>query len=184
MSPKHVTFLITCLIGLALFAGTASQSNAQQLPPRPSPTATPEPEEEKEEPVIPARITGTLIDVRTGAPTAGMTVIVGEKTVQTDANGNYDRSDLLPGTYQVTLSLAAGQGETLQGPITIEIAGGQTVVQHLNFRSPEPIAAPVAEVVVPIALPSTGGADLASPGLIIGVLLIGAGYLLKRRHDS
>jgi LPXTG-motif cell wall-anchored protein len=184
MIHKHLTLLMAFLIAIALFAGTASQSYAQQLPPRPSPTATPEPEREEEEIVVPARITGTLIDVRTGAPTAGITVMVGDKLVQTDANGNYDRSDLLPGTYQVILNLAAGQGEALQGPMSIEIASGQTVVQHLSFRSPEPIAAPVAEVAVPIALPSTGGTDLASPGLIIGVLLLGTGYLLRRRHNS
>jgi LPXTG-motif cell wall-anchored protein len=182
MTHKHLTLLTAFLIGTALFSGATSQSYAQQLPPRPIPTAVPEEKEEAVAEIIPARITGTLIDLRTNAPAAGIAVVVGDQTILTDANGNYNRSDLMPGTYQVVLSLSAEQGEAAQGSITIEVTSGETVIQHLGFRSLAPVAAQAPEVVVPSVLPQTGGSDFAMPGVIVSLLLIGAGYVLKRRR--
>ena len=184
MEHKHLNLLIAILISLALFSGTTRESSAQQLPPRPIPTATPEKKDKPREEIIPARITGTLIDLRTSAPAPGIAVIVGDQTIITDANGNYDRSDLMPGAYQVMLSLTVLQGEAAQGPITIEVASGETVVQHLGFRSPTPAATPVSEVAAPSALPNTGGSDLVTPGLIVSFILMGAGYVLNRRRDT
>jgi protocatechuate 3,4-dioxygenase beta subunit len=49
------------------------------------------------------RIAGRVIDGKTGAPLASVTVsIAGQRTVTTRANGSYDFTNVAPGTYQVT----------------------------------------------------------------------------------
>src|SRR4051812_2202939 len=84
--------------------------------------------------VLMGHITGTVIDLNSGAPSAGVGVRVGGVLVWSDANGNYDR--WLPvGTYTVTLALADGQGtpaqDVMNGLVLADVATGQ----HLNFRS-------------------------------------------------
>src|SRR5436853_353681 len=57
--------------------------------------------------VLMGHITGTVIDLTSGAPSAGVAVRVGGALVWSDANGNYDH--WLPvGTYTVTVVLLAG----------------------------------------------------------------------------
>src|SRR2546421_1957611 len=109
------------LVGLALGVGVGSPlARAQDLPPRPTtvPTSpsvspTPIPNPAKDHPATPAtptgRITGTVIDLTTGAPAPGIMVMVGDVTVTTDTNGNYDRVGLPPGSYPLALVLAKGQ---------------------------------------------------------------------------
>ena len=153
------------------------------------------------------RITGTVIDATTGAPTAEVVVQVGDQLVTTDSNGNYDLVDVIPGSYAVMLQLEAGQGTPIQDVVMVEIVADETVVQHLAFRSqvaptaipstPVPTATAVVaelpntsgpQVNVPsanvvAALPRTGGAD----NLFIVVVLMGAviftvgGWLRRRR---
>jgi hypothetical protein len=95
-------------------------------------------------------ITGTVIDLNTGAPAAGVAVNVGGMIVQTDANGNYDR--WLPiGTYTVTLALADGQGAPAQDTMMVPVEADAATVQHLNFRGQAPAAAPTAVAVAPAA---------------------------------
>lgn len=49
------------------------------------------------------RITGRVIDGKTGAPLAGVNVsIAGQRSITTGANGSYDFPNVAPGTYQVT----------------------------------------------------------------------------------
>lgn len=121
--------------------------------------------------VATGRLTGTIIDATTGAPMPGVTVRVGEMTVTSDANGNYDH--WLPvGNYTVGLMLTSQQGVDLQGPQAVTVRAGDTTVQHLYFRSqaaptatnvpfPEPTSVPPA---LPINnLPDTGVAEPAQP---------------------
>lgn len=161
------------MIGLALQIAVAQPALAQ-TPPRPTieptvtptvtptitPTATtvptPPPTDDEPDPTAtPAGwIIGTVIDLTTGAPAPGITVAIGDATVTTDANGNYQSMELSAGSYRVALVLTATQGTPAQEPITVELAAGQTVVQHLAFRSP--VAATVAPTVTatPTAAPT------------------------------
>lgn len=161
--------VLFCLVGLSML--TIPAARAQSLPERPTLTPIPQPREEddKSTPAPSGRITGTVIDATTGAPAPGIPVQVGDVTVTTDANGNYDRSGLPAGSYTVMLALPAERGQSEQGPVTIALSAGATVVQHLRFRSP---IASIAEP-TPIALPETGGADPR-----IWLLALGSGMLL------
>lgn len=161
------------VIGLMLqFALVVQPARAQDPPPRPTveptqvptmtpsptplPTQTPAPPDDgspSPTEVASGRIIGTVINLTTNAPTPGITVMVGNTTVTTDANGNYERGGLAAGTYQVALVLTAAQGEAAQGPITIELAAGATAVQHLAFRSP--VAATPTATTAPTVIPST-----------------------------
>lgn len=173
------------LVGLALQLAVVDQrSLAQGPPPRPTltpttpPTLTPTPAptsapSESGPTAVPSgRITGTVIDLSTGAPAAQIAVTVGDQTVYSDNNGNYSRANLPAGSYVVALALAPGQGTPAQGPITVALGAGATVVQHLAFRS-RAVATAVAPP--PQTLPDTGGSGGASallPLLAVGLLLI------------
>lgn len=180
--------LLLALLGLPARAGLA-----QGLPPRPTPVPTSVPrsgggdDDTAEEP---GRITGTVIDQTTGAPAPGIGVRVGGQTVTSDANGNYDRPGLAAGVYTVTLVLSPSQGSAVQGPLTLTLAAGATLVQHLYFRSP---ARPTASAIVappvptPARLPNTGTADRpATPLALLGLLLLclGAAVLGLRREGA
>lgn len=179
------------MIGLALQIAVVQPARAQ-TPPRPTvePTATPTitptatttptpaPVDDKPNPTdTPAgRIIGTVIDLTTNAPAPGITVAIGDATATTDANGNYQSAELPAGNYRVALVLTAAQGTPEQAPIVITLAAGQTVVQHLAFRSPvaatatalptatataapttmPPTAAPTTRPAAPVTLPDTG----------------------------
>lgn len=102
-------------------------------------------------------VTGTVIDQRTGAPTAGVSVAVGGVTVTTDANGNYDY--WVPvGSYPVALSISSEQGTPSQGSVMVDVQPNAATVQHLGFVSPAP-AAPAA----PAAQPAAPAAPAATP---------------------
>jgi hypothetical protein len=188
--------LLSALVLLALLGLPASAGLAQGLPPRPTPAPSPVPtsapssggstDDSGEEP---GRITGTVIDQTTGAPASGIAVRVGDQTVTSDANGNYDRSGLASGVYTVTLVLSPSQGTPSQGTVTVTVAAGATVVQHLFFRSPvRPTAAtqpPTPTPPTPASLPNTGAPDGSSaPLALLGLLLVslGAALALRRTH--
>ncbi len=94
--------------------------------------------------VLMGHITGTVIDLNSGAPSAGVAVRVGGALVWSDANGNYDR--WLPvGTYTVTLALVDGQGTPAQDVMTVPVLADVATVQHLNFHGLQIVpAAPTA----------------------------------------
>ena len=108
------------------------------------------------------RITGTVIDQTTSAPTAGMVVLIGDHTVLTDANGNYD-TWVPVGSYRVSLTLSQAQGTSAQADKTVAIATSATTVQHLYFTSPAPVAAPTT---APTAMPSAAPTALPAVGVL------------------
>jgi hypothetical protein len=98
-------------------------------------------------------ITGTVIDLTTGAPVAGVDVSVGGVVVKSDPNGNYDR--WVPvGSYTVTLALADGQGTAAQDMVTVPVQADAATVQHLNFRSPQHAAGAAAQAPAPAGQPA------------------------------
>lgn len=142
-------FVVVAALLLAIVAGVAggpAGARAQSLPPRPTlppvtptsalPTTTPVPEPEPgPRRLKPGRITGTVIDVATGAPAPNVAVRVGSRIVVSDANGNYDWSGAPVGSYEVALALPADWGVALQGTLTAVVGEADTTVQHLFFRS-------------------------------------------------
>ena len=179
-----------CLLlsGLNMWLGAAPAQAQGQPPPRP--TLTPVPptpvrsSDHSSPTAVPAgRITGTVIDQTTGAPAPNVAVSVGDQTVITDANGNYDRSGLPAGTYTVALKLADNQGIAAQAPVMIALGADATVVQHLAFRSPAPVAPTPVVAAAPAALPVTGGADGAAWAVFaLGIALLGVGVALRGRQ--
>jgi hypothetical protein len=191
------SFGIRALVGavalaavLVALGSTGANVRAQPLPPRP-PTAVPQPtrapqsDNDHSTSEARGRITGTVIDLATGAPAPGITVVVGDASVQTDQNGNYDRQGLAPGAYQIHLDLQANQGTPEQAPLQIELTADATVVQHLTFRSqaaaaPVPAAVPAA-LAQPAALPVTAGAERDLAWLwVVALMLVASGLRLAR----
>jgi len=186
--------LVMVVLGLAAWLPIgegASIAQAQTLPPRPTAQPTAKPQESKnhgETSASSGRITGTVIDLSTGAPAPGIGVVVGDVAVTSDGNGNYDRAGLAPGAYTVALALAANQGTAAQEPIVVDLGAGATVVQHLFFRSApalEPTAVPAAITQpAPTTLPRTGGeAPWGWPHLaiVLGMAALLLGVWLRRR---
>ena len=135
-------------------------------------------------------ITGTIIDLSTGAPAPGVTVNVGGLLISSDANGNYDH--WLPvGTYSVSLVLMPEQGMPAQDAQQVELKPWDTSVLHLSFRSPAPgqtASAALAPTVAgaaptrgqaPARLPVTAGQPTSAwLWLALGVMLLAAGSAL------
>ncbi len=179
---------------------------ALQPSPRPplEPTAPPEGGLPAPTPIPYGRVTGTIIDLRTGAPAPGKLVVIGDSTVISDANGNYDRW-VVSGFYNLNLRLRDGEGQVAQPPQQIAVGNGDTVVVHLFFTSadpapsqptaapePTPTVAPPAlptptpgdvTAVAPVSLPVTAATGARVPGslLLAGALLLGLGALLQVR---
>src|SRR4029078_13605240 len=112
--------LCLLLMGLSAWSGSAiSTAHAQtQPPPRPTltPVPTPKPSSNNHSSApSTGRIPGPVIDLTTGAPAPGVAVKVGDTTVTTDANGNYDRSGLPAGNYSVALARAESHGVAAAG---------------------------------------------------------------------
>jgi len=110
--------MLTCLLGIGSLMLPIHPAIAQSLPLPDRPTLTPRPipaESKQSNPIVAtSRIAGTVIDTRTGVPTAGITVQVGDTMVKTDANGNYDLNGLVAGTYTIALVLSADQSASLR----------------------------------------------------------------------
>jgi hypothetical protein len=111
---------------------------------------------------LPGRITGTVIDRRTGAPAGNIRVAVGDQVLFTDSSGNYD-TYLPPGGYVVSLMLSAGQGTPAQGPQEVILASSEVLVVHLFFTSPLPLE-PTAQ---PTAVPSATPAPTVAPPVAV-----------------
>lgn len=183
---------LICIGMLAMLLGLSSMNvvpaSAQSLPERPTLTPVPPPsqpgsndsdDDDDTGSPAPGRITGTVIDLATGAPAAGITVMVGDVPVVSDANGNYDRGGLAPGDYTIVLTPPEGRGAAAQAPVTVTLAAGETVVRHLAFGV-APTVVPTTVPEVPVMLPQTAGEPM--PGVlwfIIGFVLILAGGTLS-----
>jgi len=189
---------VRVLVGAALVAAVlvalgsyGASARAEPLPPRP-PTAVPQPTrvpqsgDHQSTAESTGRITGTVIDLATGAPAPGIAVVVGDVSVQTDQNGNYDRNGLAPGSYQIRLDLQPNQGAPEQELLQVDLAADATVVQHLAFRSqpaamPPPFCVPpgAAAPAPPTTLPVTAGAERDIAWLwILAVVLVTSGLRL------
>jgi hypothetical protein len=137
-------------LGLGFTVGPAPLPAAAMpaLQPSPRPTLIPTPDFRGDDydyadPPAMGRITGTVIDIRTGAPAPGKQVLVGEAAVTSDSNGNYDV--WLPvGQYPVALTLGAGEGTVAQAPTEATVWGNDIVVVHLFFTSLAPLPAATA----------------------------------------
>ncbi|MCS6883294.1 MAG: hypothetical protein RMK84_19420 [Oscillochloridaceae bacterium] len=203
---------ILLMLGMVVVPAPAAVAGpALQPSPRPplEPTAPPEGGLPAPTPVPYGRVTGTIIDLRTGAPAPGKLVVIGDSTVISDANGNYDRW-VVSGFYDLYLRLRDGEGRVAQPPQQIAVGNGDTVVVHLFFTSeapvtpaaPEPTAtaapAPAATAaptaiptptpreavaVVPVSLPTTAATSASVPGplLLAGAALLVLGALLQVR---
>jgi len=161
------TLLIAWGAGMWLLPTSASAMPTQQDPP-PRPPVEPLPggggggggggsSDPTPTPMPSGRITGTVIDRSTGAPVPGVEVSVGGVIVRTDANGNYERTGLRPGTYMVKLWLSPDEGTPLQEPQMVVLVGQTAnVIVHLFFT---PAGAPAP---MPTAV-SVGGSQLPVP---------------------
>jgi hypothetical protein len=146
-----IVLLVVLLLPLLLALPLASAQPADQtgqgqqadplqedLPPRPSviPTAGPGGGSGSgggPTPVPLGRITGTIIDLTTGAPVPAMPVQVGNVVVYSDEFGNYERPLLPSGDYRVELLLDPEVAVPQQDPRTVRIDGDETEVEHLFF---------------------------------------------------
>lgn len=102
------------------------------------------------------RVTGTVIDLRTGAPMAGRVVRVGTLELVTDANGNYD-TWVPAGDYPVALPVGAEEGTAAQDVTMAKVWGEDVVVVHLFYTSLAPAAeatATVAPTIPPMLAPT------------------------------
>src|SRR5262245_52715027 len=97
-------------------------SGAPLLAPSPRPTLAPtsRPHGDSHSGDGMGRITGTIIDLTTGAPASGIKVNIGGVVVSSDANGNYDLW-VASGPYSVALVLDASQGEAAQGQQMVDV---------------------------------------------------------------
>lgn len=166
---------ITLMLSVPSAQGAPAHMLLAQPSPRPTlvPTATPQAtalptalpptarpaqpaKEEKSEPAPQTgRITGTIIDLTTGAPVPNVKIDLGGVLAVSDVSGNYDMW-LPSGSYEVGLMLSDDQGIAAQAVQAVEIAPSGTTVLHLSFRSPTaPTAAPAPEATAaPTAAPT------------------------------
>src|SRR5436190_21520837 len=106
------------LFGMSALPALGAAPSPVQLAPSPRPALAPM--KGSGDAVLMGHITGTVIDLNSGAPSAGVAVRVGSALVWSDANGNYDH--WLPvGTYTVTLALADGQGTPAQDVMNVAV---------------------------------------------------------------
>jgi hypothetical protein len=149
--------MVMLLFGLSALPAQGAAPAPALLQPSPRPAIDPLHRLNAGAGVEAGHITGTIIDLNTGAPIAGVPVDVGGDIVTSDANGNYDH--WLPvGTYSVSLALPAAQGTPAQGTVMVSVDPNVATVQHLNFRSPPaaeaaPVAAPAADI-APVGAPA------------------------------
>lgn len=141
MRRQLASLLITCGALLVLFGAGGwtgpAVVKAQSVAPQPSPRppANLDGDDSRGDGIVPTgRVTGTVIDSLTGAPLPGVTVIVGDDLVTSDANGNYDH--WLPvGSYNVLVAPDAARVAAAEPPVVVTVTTGGTTVQHLAVRS-------------------------------------------------
>lgn len=123
------------VLALGSLPAQGAESNITLAAPSPRPTLPPV-DDDDDEPaeVNPGHITGTVIELTSGAPASGIGVSINDVQVSSDSNGNYDRW-VPPGVYTVTLSLRQDQGSAAQGPKVVEVTSGGRTVQHLYYRA-------------------------------------------------
>jgi hypothetical protein len=146
---------IIALVGGFTMLPSPTAASAQVPEPSPRPTLAPTAGADnghKPTPVIPGRLTGTVIDLRTSAPASGIAVAVDDQIIYSDSNGNYDIW-LTSGYYQLELKPTSSQGTAAQPAQQVAVGPGDTVVVHLFFTSLAPTV--IVQTVVPQAIAPT-----------------------------
>lgn len=130
-------------------------------------------------------IFGTVTDLSSGQPAAGVEVSVSGAIVRTDIDGSYAITGLPAGSYTVAPQLQ-GQGLPAQGPVYVYLDGLDRATVDLGYYSrPQPTDTPQAVAAgipaaanparPPAALPDAGGAFPGRPLLLLG---LGLGLVL------
>lgn len=172
----------------------------------PCPTPTPAPATPTSTPVPPSTpggnpsptsdIRGTVTDLSTGNPGAGITVQINQITVTTDSNGGYSLANVSAGAYVITLVLPEG-AIAAQDPVTVQVDGVTDVTVDLAFySSPQPTLydgvitgttaiTTTGAPIMPTILPETGSARggmwwFAAAGLFSII----AGIWLQVKHKA
>jgi hypothetical protein len=164
--------IVMLLFGMSALPAMGAAPSPVRMAPSPRPALVPL--KGSSDAVLMGHITGTVIDLNSGAPSAGVAVRVGGALVWSDVNGNYDH--WLPvGTYTVTLALADGQGTPAQDVMSVPVLADVATVQHLNFRSPQaapaaPTAAAAKPAAVQPAVPTPTAVATAAPVAAGGVM--------------
>jgi hypothetical protein len=161
--------IVMLLFGMSALPALGAAPSPVRMAPSPRPALVPN--KHSNDTVLMGHVTGTVIDLSSGAPSAGVAVQVGGALVWSDANGNYDH--WLPvGTYTVTLALANGQGMPAQDVMNVEVLADVATVQHLNFRGQQPApAAPTAAA----ARPASAQPAAATPTAVVEITPVAAG---------
>ena len=148
--------IVMLLFGMSALPALGAAPSSVRMAPSPRPALAPV--NGPSDTVLMGHITGTIIDLSSGAPSAGVAVSVGGTVVWSDANGNYDH--WLPvGTYTVTLALADGQGTPAQDVLSVPVLADAATVQHLGFRDKQPAPAAPTAADQPAAAPTAVAAN-------------------------
>ncbi|MBE7555619.1 MAG: carboxypeptidase regulatory-like domain-containing protein [Anaerolineales bacterium] len=144
-------------------------------------------------------ISGTLTDLSSGRPGAGIEVVVGEAVARTDENGNFALSGLEAGTYVVSPRLE-DQGTPAQGPLFVNLDGQSQAIVNLAYYSqaqplptdtpqavlntvPTPLPTPLPAATPP-ALPNAGGPGIPQHQPLVfmglGLVLMALGSILLK----
>jgi LPXTG-motif cell wall-anchored protein len=99
------------------------------------------------------QIIGTVTDLSTGSPGAGITVVINRTEVRTDGAGKYSLSGLAAGNYEVTLALP-GTAVPAQGPVTVYVDGRSNTVVDLSYYSSPPPDGAVQATPAPTTVPA------------------------------
>lgn len=110
-------------------------------------------------------IVGTVIDINTGQPGAGLVVRINNELIRTDAAGTYSLTGVAvqPGIYEISLKLPP-ELTPAQLPQTIEFLGGRAVVdlQYYSGPVPAPTPSPLPPPPTPVPTPPPAG-EFAPP---------------------
>jgi len=191
-----VVGVILLLVAVGNFSGggTAWASNSNQgcVPGTiPCPTATPSPPDGGSggsggNTAPTSHIRGTVTDLSTNQPGAGIVVQINDVQVTTDSNGQYSLSGVAAGTYTVSLVLP-GEFKSAQDPVTVQVDGTNDAVVDLGYYS-APQTAAITETMVstgtlsaPQTLPETGGNNGGTWFAVAGMLFILGGIALRRK---
>jgi hypothetical protein len=136
-------------------------------------------QEEKE--VILGDIIGTVRDLSTGLPGAGLTVLINDIPIKTDTSGHFSLTGIAAGTYVVDLNLPA-DFTAAQPSQTVVVANSNKIDLALGYYSLEPpqvVELPQLEEPPP-ALPQSGGVSpwlYLGRGDVIGIIIVLTGMI-------
>lgn len=193
---------ITILVSLSLLL-LPSLSLAQEPPPRPAPANNAKDSHrdngDDDAPIL-GDILGQVIDELTGAPGAGVIVMINDIPIRTDTAGSFSLTGIHDGVYQVDLSLPA-EWVSAQGSQEIIINNRNKAYVELKYYSkmPENLSNDLRQSVgttnegdaaltetPPAALPQTGAAagkyPISSVLFVAGLVMVVGGLLYSEKR--